>query len=1028
MKTVRDAVELQSGALDIKLSDQIEQLDQLINGEGDGSAFFAKTHITQGMKDLVVEGISRLAGASSQANFQLKQAMGGGKTHLLVGFGLLAKHKDLRQRYLADHPHAKSFNGAKVAAFNGRNYPACYFWGEIANQLGKGKLFEKYWSRGPEAPDENAWFELLDGDEPTLILLDEMPPYFHKYLQNPIGQGTVADVATTAFANLLSAAGKKKNVCVVVSDLEAAYESGSSLINKALDIAKRELGRGVRTITPVDLATDEIYSILKKRLFSKLPSEQDVQEIADNYGQRLSEASKSKTVNRGAESLADEIYDTYPFHPRLKNVIALFKENENFKQTRGLIELISRLLRSVWNRKDNDVYLIGPQHFDLSDALVRDKITEISGMRDVIARDIWDAQKSAHSQLIDISLQKDSASQVGTLLLTASLSTAVNAVKGLSREEIVECLITPHRNASEFLNAFEELEKNAWYLHYTQDERFYFDRQENLTKLLQSLANDAPENQVEDLIRNRLNEMFKPTRKTVYEEVLALPKLEDATDRVRRGRVLLIVSPDSKVPPEEVSKFFGGITQKNNVCVLSGDKTAIATVEKSARQFFAVQKADHRIPQGHPQRDELERKKESYNKDFGTTVLNLFDKVFFPRQRSGREAELTHKALDQTWNQSLPYNGEEQIQKTLISDPIKLFLDVEQNFDAILDKAQDLLWPEGLDEVRWTDAEDRYFEQAGMYWLPPRGLDTLKARAIAQGKWEDLGNGYISKKPKKKKTSVQVTLEGEPSEDGTIRLRLNPLNAGPRPIIYFQENGPVSTSSTKLNELSVKTKAVKVQFLIVDPTEQFETGDPVDYRNSLRLRTNLSVKDGKRFVELFVSPEGEIRYSVDGTEARNGLKYSGPFEIGDSAITVYAFAESHGVETKQTFPFQAKGKSGVVIVDAKPAILSAKQGPKTLDDTAKTFSAFKYSKENQISFEGVTITIGQGNKSGSIMFTDVSVSGLQLEELVTKMQALFEATAPITMRFKRAKFGTGHDLKTFSEKLGIVLADGEVEQ
>jgi hypothetical protein len=1028
MKTVRDALELQPGALDIKLSDQIEQLDQLIHGEGNGSAFFAKTHITQGMRDLVEEGLSRLAGASSQANFHLKQAMGGGKTHLLVGFGLLAKHKDLRATYLPDHPHTKSFGAARVAAFNGRNYPTCYFWGEIANQLGNGKLFEKFWSRGPEAPDENAWLELFDGNEPTLILLDELPPYFHKYLQNPIGQGTVADVATTAFANLLSAAGKKKNVCVVVSDLEAAYDSGSSLINKALDISKRELGRGVRTITPVDLATDEIYSILKKRLFAKLPLEQDIQEIADNYGKRLSEAAKSKTVTRGAESLADEIYDTYPFHPRLKNIIALFKENENFKQTRGLIELVSRLLRSVWNRKDNDVYLIGPQHFDLADALVRDKITEISGMRDVIARDIWDSQKSAHSQQIDISIQKDSASQVGTLLLTASLSTAVNSVKGLTREEIVECLITPHRNASEFLNAFEELEKTAWYLHYTQEERFYFDRQENLTKLLQSLANDAPENQVEDLIRNRLLEMFKPSRKTVYEEVLPLPKLEDATEKVRRGRLLLIVSPDAKVPPEEVLKFFGGITQKNNICVLSGDKTAIATVEKSARQYFAVQKADHRIPQGHPQRDELERKKESYNKDFGATVLNLFDKVFFPRQRSGREPELIHKVLDQTWNQSLPYNGEEQIQKTLTSDPIKLFLDVDQNFDAILDKAQDLLWPEGLDEVRWTDAEDRYCEQAGMYWLPPRGLDTLKAKAVAQGKWEDLGNGYISKKPKKKKTSVQVTLEGEPSEDGTIRLRINPLNAGSRPIIYVHENGVVTKESPKINELSLRTTAVKVQFLVVDPTEQFETGDPVEFKNTLRLRTNLQNRDGKRFIELFVAPGADIRFTLDGTEARNGTKYTGPVEIGDAAITVYAFAEAHGVETKQQFPFQAKGKSGVVIVDTKPAALVAKQGPKTLDDAAKTFNAFKYAKENQVSFEGVTITIGQGNKSGSIMFTDVAVSGLQLEELVTKMQILFEPASPITMRFKRAKFSTGHDLKVFAEKLGLSLADGEVEQ
>ena len=95
MKTVRDACQLQPNALSIKLSDQIEQLDELITAEGDGSAFFEKTFITQGMQDLLSEGIARLAGASSQAIFHLKQAMGGGKTHLLVGFGLLARHPGL---------------------------------------------------------------------------------------------------------------------------------------------------------------------------------------------------------------------------------------------------------------------------------------------------------------------------------------------------------------------------------------------------------------------------------------------------------------------------------------------------------------------------------------------------------------------------------------------------------------------------------------------------------------------------------------------------------------------------------------------------------------------------------------------------------------------------------------------------------------------------------------------------------------------------------------------------------------------
>ncbi|HPW35934.1 MAG: hypothetical protein A4E59_00666 [Syntrophorhabdus sp. PtaB.Bin027] len=127
MKTVRDACVLQPNALSIKLSDQIEQLDELIHTEGDGTAFFERTAITQGMQDLISEGIARLAGVSSQAVFHLKQAMGGGKTHLLVGFGLLAKHPELRKKYCSGTLHASAFKSANIAAFNGRNNPDHFF-------------------------------------------------------------------------------------------------------------------------------------------------------------------------------------------------------------------------------------------------------------------------------------------------------------------------------------------------------------------------------------------------------------------------------------------------------------------------------------------------------------------------------------------------------------------------------------------------------------------------------------------------------------------------------------------------------------------------------------------------------------------------------------------------------------------------------------------------------------------------------------------------------------------------------------
>ena len=46
MKTVRDACQLQPNALSIKLSDQIEQLDELIGEEGDGASFLERTYIT----------------------------------------------------------------------------------------------------------------------------------------------------------------------------------------------------------------------------------------------------------------------------------------------------------------------------------------------------------------------------------------------------------------------------------------------------------------------------------------------------------------------------------------------------------------------------------------------------------------------------------------------------------------------------------------------------------------------------------------------------------------------------------------------------------------------------------------------------------------------------------------------------------------------------------------------------------------------------------------------------------------------
>jgi hypothetical protein len=691
---------------------------------------------------------------------------------------------------------------------------------------------------------------------------------------------------------------------------------------------------------------------------------------------------------------------------------------------------VSRLLRSVWERKDNDVFLIGPQHFDLSIKEVREKLTEISGFRDVIAKDLWDKQKSAHAQVIDLQSGQESASQVGSLLLTASLSTAVNSVKGLTVEEMVECLISPLREPSDFRSAFDELEKVAWYLHHTDEGRYYFDRQENLTKLLKSLAEKAPQNQIDALIDKRLKEMFAPTRKTVYDEVLPLPKLEEVADRVRKGRVLLIVSPDSKIPPEEVQKFFDGLTRKNNLCILTGDKSAMGSIDKAARQFYATGVADKRIPEGHPQRKDLEEKQQSYEQDFNSTILNLFDKVLFPIQRSGQQPKLVHKPLETARDTSKPFDGEEQIEKTLTSNPIKLFLDVEADFDTVREKAQDLLWNDGQDEARWADVAERSAEKSGMCWLVPKGLESLKSIACNRGLWEDLGNGYVTKSPKKKRTSAQVTPESGPDDEGKVRLRISALNAGPAARIHYAEDGPVTEKSPVLSDSYFETKALKLNLLVADPSGLYETGAPVVWPNQLVLRTEEIPSNSQRKIALYVVPRGTIRYTTNGSEPRDGTPYTEPFSIDAGDVLVRAFAEvddHKDIWAKKDFRFPAVGKTGVQIDDVKPGIMVSKTGRK-LDSRSKVFDGLTRAAEKKVTFEGVQLTIGQGSQVIAVTIGEVPAEAEFIETLLSQVLTKFAPETPVTMSFRKGRFSSGHDLKDFASKLGIELKTEDVEQ
>jgi hypothetical protein len=241
---------------------------------------------------------------------------------------LLAQKPELRPNVLKGLYEPKALGPVRVVAFTGRQSDSRLgIWGEIASQLGRKEQFKDYYSP-LQAPGQTAWINLLKG-EPLLILLDELPPYLDNARSVAIGNSDLAQVTTTALANLLVAVGKQElaNVCVVISDLRATYATGSQRLSEALTNLKNEVSRSAMVLEPVGLNTDELYHILRKRIFDQLPSDAEIKAVAAAYAQGVKDAKQMDITNASPEQFAAQLQNSFPFHFAVRDLYARFREN-----------------------------------------------------------------------------------------------------------------------------------------------------------------------------------------------------------------------------------------------------------------------------------------------------------------------------------------------------------------------------------------------------------------------------------------------------------------------------------------------------------------------------------------------------------------------------------------------------------------------------------------------------------------------------------------------------------------------------
>jgi len=1038
IKTVKQACRFNPIIRDYRMSQGIENLADLIDDAGDGREFFSRNFVTHGMDQLFREGLLRLSGKSDQAVFELTQAMGGGKTHMMIALGLLARHPHLRNEVLAaDLASRLEFGQARIAAFNGRNNPDNFIWGEIATQLGAAEAIKPYWANGPKAVDQRQWKEII-GDKPTLILLDELPPYLDNASTQVFGQGTLANMVIYSLGSLMSAALDLPNCAIVVANLSGSYKVQTKALGDVISNLQQETHRQAMTITPVQLAGNEIYEILRRRLIDELPDARAISDIAQEYAQQIKKAEDGGYIIASSiEQIAEQVRETYPFHPSFKHLVALFKENEGFRQTRGLMQFTARLLRSVDEREADDVFLVGTQHLNLNDDQVKDEIDRIAPkLMPAVTRDIAD-KGNAIAEHIDDDLEGDAAQQVMTLLLASSLSRAVGGRIGLSESELIEFLAAPQRKLDEFLQALQRLRESAWYLH-REEQRFFIKETENLSRQIERSAKEVPQPKIDQALINRLGGILAPDRKIAYQDVQVLPKL----DVLKLGgpRTLIVIKPDGKVPPSELQNFFDYQQEKNNLLVLTGQDSLLAdAVEERLRELYAIEQIHKRLRPGNTLFEEARDRFEEAEDRFGKALSAAYNCLYIPVNDAVAGGDKLGKV---TIDQGLrlgqgDQSAETQIEK-LLSSPradYKLVAELNKdNLDEYFAQAEEYLWPSGKDNRRipWKDVATRAKCSPIWPWMPGAGgLDTLKTEALKQGRWRLGEDGYIEKGPfPKDKAIVNVSVINVKPDTGETVLSLTPRHAGESPVVYWSNKPDVSEKGSKVEDLeNFTTGEGTVYFVVKDPTGRYESGPATRWLADLKIRHQIEPAADKRRITLVSTPRADIFYTLDGSNPKDGARYDAPFEIGSESCRLLVFARASEANKTADFQIPASGDKTVQIIDSKPARLQSKRI--VLDTTDYVFSVInRFRDQPGTRFKGVRVEIGEGEHTVTVRFQEREVTVAIIEGVVNSLRdVLKEPDAPLHIAIADGvHFDTGFALKEFAKLAGIELKPGDVHQ
>lgn len=487
----------------------------------DPRAFFEATYLTTELRRILSDVLAVLGGKNGDRVLQLRTPFGGGKTHTLLSLYHLVHARQL----LSDLHELNSLpdpGSVRLAVISGIDTGAAdrhgqrrrTLWGELAWQLGRQESYSLLAEQDQlgVAPGAEVLSRLL-GEEPTLLLLDEVLTYVENAMGIVVGDSTLGRQTIVFLQRLTEVVAASPRTVLVYSLQASEQEAGGNL--ELLGILSKLVQRLNAIREPV--SGDEVLCVVQRRLFADLGAEISRQQVASAYadgyrGFLLAGGTPVQVAQQQAEQLRTRILLSYPFHPALLDLMReRWSALPSYQRTRGALQFLATVIHALWAGNVQTQPLVGPGDVPLQDGQVRTtflaQVGEPTQYDAVIQADLLGPHAGA--RIVDALMVQESphlqAFLPGTRIATAALLYSFGGRSELDRgvfeHELLSACLAPGLDRNILQTALHDLNERLLYLH-RREQRYRFETQPNLNKMILDENQRRTDEEIEERLRH----------------------------------------------------------------------------------------------------------------------------------------------------------------------------------------------------------------------------------------------------------------------------------------------------------------------------------------------------------------------------------------------------------------------------------------------------------------------------------------------------------------------------------------------